>query len=396
LSTVSISSPSPRHEPDSDNSLNGKDADIARNSSYDKNESLIVHFAYDGDGNRIGESVTRDNKTESTQYLWNVNTGLPQILTESDGKESALYTYGLQRISTTDPRGEQTYYQYDGLGSVRSLSDSRGNTEATYSYDAFGEPLPTTGPGDNEFLFGADDHSNNDFLYRAEQMDSETGLMYLRARYYDPSTGRFITRDSFPAEETLTQGINRYVYTGNNPVNRIDPSGMCSSDQNTLASGMIVGSFQQQYNDYNALRASLGITEGGEYNPALGKTILGPYTGGSDSYNIIGKGSNSNFFEIDQDYWDSLSSEQQIQLNAQYVKMVAEDASANGNKIYITQLPPASALEDSTDPFWQTTGFGRELNILFNQYGGTISGDAISLYDDAGNVVGNGWEIAIP
>ena len=50
-------------------------------------------------------------------------------------------------------------------------------------------------------------------------------MIFLRGRYYDPGTGRFITRDSFPSDKYLTQDINKYVYTGNNPVNRIDPSG---------------------------------------------------------------------------------------------------------------------------------------------------------------------------
>jgi RHS repeat-associated protein len=253
LSTVSISSTSPIHEPDSKDSLNGKDADIARNSSYDKNESLIVQFAYDGDGNRIGKSVTLDKRTDSTQYLWDVNMGLPQVLTESEGKETALYTYGLQRISTTDPdsRGGQIYYLYDGLGSIGSLSDRKGNSGAAYSYDAFGELNPASDHNDHDFYFSADDHSDNDFLYRAEQQDPETGLIFLRERYYDPSIGRFITRDSFPADKYITHDINKYVYTGNNPVNRIDPTGRIEGDDDlaVLIAGGIGGLTGAYIND---------------------------------------------------------------------------------------------------------------------------------------------------
>ncbi len=62
---------------------------------------------------------------------------------------------------------------------------------------------------------------DNDFLFTGEQMDTETGLIYLRARYYDPSIGRFITNDLFPATGTMTQDINRM----NKPVNLIDPEG---------------------------------------------------------------------------------------------------------------------------------------------------------------------------
>jgi YD repeat-containing protein len=105
--------------------------------------SLI--FAYDGDGNRLSKAVASGNTTESTGYVWDVNGGLPQVLTEADGQGTALSLYGLQRISMTNSSGGQMYYQYDGLGSVRSLSDRSGTTGTTYSYDAFGKPDLATG-----------------------------------------------------------------------------------------------------------------------------------------------------------------------------------------------------------------------------------------------------------
>jgi len=177
--------------------------------------STSLTFAYDGDGNRLGKAVTSGNTTESTRYVWDVNGGLPQVLTEADGQGTAHFLYGLQRISTTDlAAGEQMYYHYDGLGSVRRLSgDGSGTTITTYSYDAFGEPDPITGQVDNEFLF------------TGEQMDAETGLIYLRARYYDPETGRFISRDPFTGFDTTTQSLNRYTYGYINPVRYTDPSG---------------------------------------------------------------------------------------------------------------------------------------------------------------------------
>ncbi|ADN36346.1 YD repeat protein [Methanolacinia petrolearia DSM 11571] len=169
-----------------------------------------VEFAYDGDGNRLSKSVDSAN---TTWYVWDVNGGLPQVLTETDGEGTSLSLYGLQRISMTNSSGEQIYYQYDGLGSVRGLSDGSGNTVAGYSYDAFGEP---------DFITGQE---YNDFLFTGEQTDSETGLIYLRARYYDPETGRFISKDPFTGFATNTQSLNRYTYVQNNPVRFTDPSG---------------------------------------------------------------------------------------------------------------------------------------------------------------------------
>ncbi|QYZ80444.1 RHS repeat protein [Methanofollis formosanus] len=175
--------------------------------------STSLTFAYDGDGNRLSKTVTSGNTTESNQYVWDVSAGLPQVLTETDGQGTSLSLYGLQRISTTDPPGGQIYYQYDGLVSVRDLSDSSGSTVNSYSYDAFGEPDLTTDPVDNDFLF------------TGEQMDPETGLIYLRARYYDPETGRFISKDPFTGFASVPASLNRYTYVHNNPVRFTDPSG---------------------------------------------------------------------------------------------------------------------------------------------------------------------------
>jgi RHS repeat-associated protein len=158
-------------------------------------------------------SITSQSKTDATQYLWDINHGLPQVLTESDAKGTALYSYGLGWISMADPKKGSMYYQYDGLGSVRSLTDRKGMTKALYYYDVFGKPLITASPVDN------------DFQYTGEQVDDETGLIYLRARYYDPEIGRFISRDPFTGFDTNIQSLNRYTYVQNNPVVYTDPSG---------------------------------------------------------------------------------------------------------------------------------------------------------------------------
>jgi len=125
----------------SPDSLNEKDTGSSRNAGKGKAKTTTVHFTYDGDGVRTGKSTTTQSKTDSTQYLWDINHGLPQVLTESDAKGTTLYSYGLGRISMADPRKGPMYYQYDGLGSVRGLTDRKGMTKGLYAYDAFGNPL---------------------------------------------------------------------------------------------------------------------------------------------------------------------------------------------------------------------------------------------------------------
>jgi RHS repeat-associated protein len=157
--------------------------------------------------------IKDNNGTRLSKYVWDVNSGLPQVLTKSDANGTTIYDYGIDLISMTDPVKGQFYYHYDGLGSVRGMSDNSGGIKATYSYDAFGQPSLMSGSIDNDFLFAG------------EQMDKETGLIYLRARYYDPSIGMFITRDPFTGFASIPPSLNSYTYAYNNPVRFADPSG---------------------------------------------------------------------------------------------------------------------------------------------------------------------------
>ncbi|WP_160647841.1 RHS repeat-associated core domain-containing protein [Chengkuizengella marina] len=86
-----------------------------------------------------------------------------------------------------------------------------------YNYDIWGNVLSETSHETKTF--------DNPFQYTGEIYDEESGLIYLRARYYDPSMGRFITEDSYEGRINNSLTLNLYVYTLNNPINRIDPSG---------------------------------------------------------------------------------------------------------------------------------------------------------------------------
>jgi RHS repeat-associated protein len=147
----------------------------------------------------------------TTDYLWDVNRSLPVVL--QDGTNT--YVYGLDLISATDGSSDQTYYQYDGLGSTVALADDTGTITDTYEYDVFGAVRASTGSSDNPWLF------------TGEQYDADTGLQYLRARMYDPATGRFLGRDPIPS-------ANQYAYAFNNPVYFVDPYGQWPSVPNPV------------------------------------------------------------------------------------------------------------------------------------------------------------------
>ena len=176
----------------------------------------VVTMVYDAFGNRVSKTV--NNVT--TKYLVedDVNpTGLPQVLEEvQNGVAVRTYTYGLQRISESQMvSGTWTtsFYGYDGGGSVRQLTDSTGKVTDEYEYDAFGNSFTKSGT------------TPNNYLYRGEQYDSDLALYYLRARYYNPATGRFVERDPLDGYINVPATLHKYLYASGNPVNRIDPSG---------------------------------------------------------------------------------------------------------------------------------------------------------------------------
>jgi len=139
------------------------------------------------------------------------------VLAEYDENSSltTLYTRGEELISQ-ERNGEKSYYLYDGFDSVRMLTDSEGVVTDTYTFDAFGNLVSST--GDTE----------NSYLYRGEQYDSFTGLYYLRARYMNPSTGTFITMDEYAGSVFEPVSLHKYLYANANPVTYCDPTGYFS------------------------------------------------------------------------------------------------------------------------------------------------------------------------
>jgi RHS repeat-associated protein len=112
-----------------------------------------------------------------------------------------------------------SFYGYDGAGSVRQLTNSSGSVTDSYEYDAFGNKINSTGA------------TPNNYLYRGEQYDSDLSLYYLRARYYNPLTGRFMSRDPEDGHISIPVTLHKYLYASGNPVNRIDRSGKADEEE---------------------------------------------------------------------------------------------------------------------------------------------------------------------
>lgn len=180
---------------------------------------VVSNYSYAPDGLRHSKTVGQN----TTTFVYD-NSNIVEEIT-SDGTNK--YYRGYEIIKNDD----NLYYIYNGQGDVAILTDNAGTTVADYSFDAYGNQSE-----ENEVY--------NPFGYRGEYTDQETGFIYLRARYYDTETGRFISEDShwnidnmiygdreykehetkIPDINAIEQSSNLYVYCINNPVKYTDPT----------------------------------------------------------------------------------------------------------------------------------------------------------------------------
>lgn len=166
------------------------------------NVSQTASYTYDGNGLRATSTAG-----ESTQqFAWDESGANPLLLT--DGSTNYIYDDDGLPIEQIAADGTILYYHHDQLGSTRALTTSTGGTAATYTYDTYGNLTGKTGSADTPLRWAG------------QYQDASTGLYYMRARYYDPQTGQFLTRDPLAA---LTR--QPYDYAAENPENITDPSG---------------------------------------------------------------------------------------------------------------------------------------------------------------------------
>ena len=169
-----------------------------------------VSFTYDAEGLRTGKTVNG----EKTVYVWDGDQVVMEL--SKGGAVQKRYIRGNDLVYAD--KGENTekmYYVTDMHGNVVQLLDESGNVTKTYEYDSFGNEVKP------------EKKDENPYRYCGEYYDKETEEVYLRARYYEPSVGRFITRDTYTGESDEPLSLHLYTYCYNNPVDYLDDSGNC-------------------------------------------------------------------------------------------------------------------------------------------------------------------------
>ncbi len=229
------------------------------NASNQLTSTPSTTYTYDNNGN----TATKVDSTGTAQYFWDFENRLTSVtlpgsggtvtfkydpfgrrIYKSSSSGTSIYAYdGDNLIEETNSSGgavaryaqtenvdeplamlrssTTSYYHADGLGSVTSLSNGAGALAQTYGYDSFGKQTSSSGS------------LTNPFRYTARESDTETGLYYYRARYYDQNAGRFLSEDPLGFDA----GSNFYDYAANEPTMYDDPLGTCIIEMYVVPTG---------------------------------------------------------------------------------------------------------------------------------------------------------------
>jgi RHS repeat-associated protein len=170
-------------------------------------------YAYDGLGNRVKSTYNE----VSTEYIVDpIGYGNVAAEYNADGNLTVEYLYGHGLLARVNQTGDNAYYTFDALGSTVEITDVAGNPLNNYVYDPFGIILTQSETIPNPFKYIGEDGV----------MEEGNGLKFMRARYYEPLTGRFIQPDPLG----IKGGLNLYTYAENDPINKKDPLGLVSDD----------------------------------------------------------------------------------------------------------------------------------------------------------------------
>jgi RHS repeat-associated protein len=208
-----------------------------------------VSYRYDASGNKVADSkqatstATPSATDPTTNYLIDGNTAFAQVMqtatTNATGANASqlngarIFNRSLggelltQQNNTTNSSNVQTLIPLaDAQMSVRVMADATGNAAiSSLSYEGYGAGADAVTGAPINTASAANNAALTAFGYDGEQVDADTGLVYLRARWYDPANGRFLSTDPHPGAMKNALTLNDYAFVNGDPINYVDPSG---------------------------------------------------------------------------------------------------------------------------------------------------------------------------
>tara|TARA_B110001454_G_scaffold173944_1_gene165312 strand:- start:2463 stop:10619 length:8157 start_codon:yes stop_codon:yes gene_type:complete len=239
-----------------------------------------ISYAYDVLGRRMQKTVRNfsNSSTYTRKYAYNGSN----IIAEYDGNNGLLAKYSHSPLSADDILAAEItdqgvlaglsaqpgvfHYLKDHLNSVTEIADANGSVIQKYEYSSYGEINSIKNANDVVLEFNQAPLRTS-FTYTGREYEAETGLLYYRARYYDPSNGRFLQQDTDPGSlRNPASVINKYTYADNRPVLLNDPSGKFPLLAAVVVAGVIGGIF----GGYNASRNGMSFWSGFASGAAIG------------------------------------------------------------------------------------------------------------------------------
>ncbi len=346
----------------------------------------VISNVYNGEGYRVSKTV--NGKT--CNYLYEYD----KIVLETDGagSQTARNVYGTSLISRA-AGGDKFTYHFNGHGDVTSLTNGNGTVAASYDYDPFGKQIGVQNDSDEAAV-------NNPFRYAGYEMDDETELYYLKSRFYDAETARFMQEDTYRGDPKDPLSLNLYTYVSNNPMTYIDWFGfygVSEYDPNNPYILIYTSDKPERYND-----AENDYITGCQYSAADIAELL-KLTGGN--VNIV---LSVRDLDYDMDKGDAASQAANIdpKLVADYNQIISMFVEAAGETGVIPQFflgsPHLDTIPGSTNELYTDiiNKYGDTVKKLLNDisYGGDTSmvagiyfgkEDPVPLRNDVGNGTGD-------
>ncbi|NET91512.1 MAG: RHS repeat-associated core domain-containing protein, partial [Kamptonema sp. SIO1D9] len=180
--------------------------------------NVIVEYEYDSNGRRVEANDSNGERNYLVAPIGNSDLESPHLITDENGDLISAYVYGgTMPLLRLDESGNPVYYLTDAMGSTIALADGSGVEVAEFDYDSFGNFRRSVG---NDLGV-----TGGDFRFQGQWLESNTDLYHFRARYYDPESGRFVSRDPVEVIEYEPQSSNPYQFVYHNPHIYSDPSG---------------------------------------------------------------------------------------------------------------------------------------------------------------------------